>query len=103
MVTGLHHGVGVGLSGSRRSDWLAVGRGRREVSVAVEEERDERMDGRLQREEGGEGDVSRRRSNSRSNSRGSRNSNRSNRRTYRRNSRRSLCSVFDDHMIATSS
>lgn len=50
MVAEVCPGVGVGLWGSRSTDWLAVRGGRREASVAVEEERDERMDGRLQRE-----------------------------------------------------
>lgn len=40
----------VGLSGSKCTDWLAVRGGRREVSGAVAEEGDERMDGRLQKE-----------------------------------------------------
>lgn len=47
MVTRVLPRLGVGLLGSS-CDWLAVGGG--EVSVAVEEERNERMDG-LQRHE----------------------------------------------------
>lgn len=43
-------GVEVGLLGSGSTDWLPVWRGRREESVTVVEERDKRMDGRLQRE-----------------------------------------------------
>lgn len=50
MVTGVLPGLGGDLLGSSSSaDWLAVQRGRGEVSVAVEEERNERMDG-LQRD-----------------------------------------------------
>lgn len=40
--------MGVCLLGS--TDWLAVRGGRREMSVAVDEERDERMDGWLKRD-----------------------------------------------------
>lgn len=49
MVTGVLPGLGGDLLGSSSADWLAVQRGRGEVSVAVEEERNERMDG-LQRD-----------------------------------------------------
>lgn len=51
VVTGVLPGLGGDLLGSSSSsaDWLAVQRGRGEVSVAVEEERNERMDG-LQRD-----------------------------------------------------
>ncbi len=50
MVTWVWPGLGIDLSGSRCTDWLAVWWGGRKVSVTVEEEGDEGMDGRLQRE-----------------------------------------------------